>query len=60
MWKKGEDVKLACEALKISRSEQYRRIEKETLCPESGPSGKLKELRLRHLFWGSQQMTAWL
>ncbi len=54
-------LKSACEALRISRSGQYR---KEGQRPGSNRDEvlveKLKELRLLHPFWGYRRMTAWL
>jgi len=54
-------LKSACEALRISRSGQYRKesqgqsSDKDEVVVE-----KLKELRLLHPFWGYRRMTAWL
>ena len=61
MREKGESLKAVCEPLKISRSGQYRRAAKKTTSAmNQALVEKLKELRLRHPFWGYSRMTAWL
>ena len=58
---KGESLTSACETLRTSPSDQYRRATKKSASAmNQALVEKLKELRLAHPFWGYRRMTAWL
>lgn len=63
MIESGQSIKGACEVLGVSRSGYYGK--KDTKEQRSSSfngqlARRLKELRVRHPFWGYRRMTAWL